>query len=64
LKKLRHFLHLFIPFVILSIEVEAQYDGPKFDDMKITKEFVEEMIEHFKKKKKIHEKYAYQVSNK
>lgn len=57
-------MHLLIPFVILSIEVEAKYDGPKFDDMIITKEFVEEMIEHFKNKKKIHEKYAYQVSNK
>lgn len=44
--------------------MEAQYYGPKFDDMIITKEFVEDMIEHFKKKKKIHEKYAYQVSNK
>ncbi|CAB4477867.1 unnamed protein product [Rhizophagus irregularis] len=43
------------------IEVEAQYDGPKFDDMIITKEFVEDMIDHFKKKKKIHEKYAYQI---
>ncbi|GBB84911.1 hypothetical protein RclHR1_01150015 [Rhizophagus clarus] len=44
-----------------AIEVEPQYDGPKFDDNIITKKFIEEMMEHFKNKKKIHKKYAYQI---
>jgi serine/threonine-protein phosphatase 5 len=43
--------------------VEPPYDGPKFDDGIITKEFIEEMVECFKDQKKIHKKYAYQVSN-
>jgi len=43
--------------------VESSYDGPKFEDGKITKEFIEGMMEHFKKQKKIHLKYAYQVSS-
>lgn len=43
--------------------VEPSYDGPKLEDGKITKEFIEEMMERFKNQKRIHKKHAFQVSN-
>jgi len=44
-----------------SIIVEDSYDGVRIDDGKITKEFVDDMIERFVAQKKIHKRYAYEV---
>jgi len=44
-----------------TIVVEPSYDGPKFGDGKITKEFIEGMMERFRIQKKIHQKYAFQI---
>ncbi|RIA82021.1 Metallo-dependent phosphatase-like protein [Glomus cerebriforme] len=44
-----------------SIVVEPSYGGPKFEDGKITKDFIEEMMEYFKNQKKIHRKYAFEI---
>ncbi|KAG0238867.1 Serine/threonine-protein phosphatase 5 [Actinomortierella wolfii] len=41
--------------------VEDSYDGVRIDDGKVTKEFVDDMIERFLKQKKIHKRYAYQI---
>eukprot|EP00126_Sphaerothecum_destruens_P006007 Sdes_comp19168_c0_seq1m9948 len=43
-----------------SMIVESTYDGPHLDST-INLEFVTEMMEHFKKRKLIHKKYAYQI---
>lgn len=42
------------------MEVESSYDGPHLGD-EITREFIDQMIEHFKIQKKIHRKYAFKV---
>lgn len=44
-----------------TIVVEDSYDGVRIDDGKITKEFVDDMIERFLAQKKIHKRYAYEV---
>ncbi|CAG8474608.1 974_t:CDS:10 [Diversispora eburnea] len=44
-----------------SIAVESSYDGPVIENGQITKEFIEQMIEHFKNQMKIHRKFAYQI---
>ncbi|CAG8671082.1 12365_t:CDS:10 [Acaulospora morrowiae] len=44
-----------------SIVVEPSYDGPRIEDGKITKEFIEKAMEYFKNRKRIHRKYAYQI---
>ncbi|KAF9318207.1 hypothetical protein BG003_011684 [Podila horticola] len=44
-----------------SIIVEDSYDGVKIDDGKVTKEFVEDMIQRFTDQKKIHKRYAYEI---
>ncbi|GES96794.1 serine/threonine-protein phosphatase 5 [Rhizophagus clarus] len=48
-------------FDVTTITVESSYDGPKLEDGKITKEFIEEMMERFKNQKKIHKKHAFQI---
>jgi serine/threonine-protein phosphatase 5 len=45
-----------------SIIVEDTYDGVRIDDGKVTKEFVDDMIERFVGQKKIHRRYAYEVA--
>lgn len=44
-----------------SMTIDDSYDGPKIVDGKVTKEFVEEMINYFKEEKLLHRKYAYQL---
>ncbi|KAF9953515.1 hypothetical protein BGZ70_000220 [Mortierella alpina] len=44
-----------------SVIVEDSYDGVRIDDGKITKEFVDDMIERFVAQKKIHKRYAYEI---
>ena len=47
-------------FVVAVIEDE--YGGPKLDkDGKVTRQFMIDLMEHFKNQKKLHRKYAYQV---
>lgn len=45
-----------------SIVVEDDYDGVRLGDT-MTQEFIDDMTERFKKGKKIHRKYAYQIVN-
>jgi serine/threonine-protein phosphatase 5 len=40
--------------------VEPEYDGVKLGD-EMTAEFIEDMLDRFKKGKKIHKKYVYQI---
>lgn len=44
-----------------SMVVEDSYDGVKLEGTKMTKEFIEDMIQRFKDGKKIHRKYVYQI---
>jgi hypothetical protein len=37
-------------------EVETTYDGPRMESDQLTLEFVKEMMETFKKQKKLHRK--------
>lgn len=43
-----------------SMVVEPEYDGVRLGK-EMTQEFIDDMIERFKKGKKIHKKYAYQI---
>ncbi|RGB36536.1 Metallo-dependent phosphatase-like protein, partial [Rhizophagus diaphanus] len=52
---------LFTSYVNVFIVVEPSYDGPKLEDGKITKEFIEEMMERFKNQKRIHKRHAFQI---
>jgi len=44
------------------VQVEAAYGGPQTDEGEITAEFVEEMLAWQKAEKKLHTKFALQVS--
>lgn len=44
-----------------NMVVEDGYDGARMEDAKMTKEFIEDMIQRFKDGKKIHRKYVYQI---
>ncbi|KAH7642321.1 serine/threonine-protein phosphatase 5 [Dermatophagoides farinae] len=44
-----------------SMTIDDTYDGPKIVDGKITKEFVEELLDTFKEEKRLHRKYAYKL---
>ncbi|KAB2579748.1 Metallo-dependent phosphatase [Lasiodiplodia theobromae] len=44
-----------------NMVVEDGYDGARMEDSKMTKEFIEDMIQRFKDGKKIHRKYVYQI---
>lgn len=44
------------------LEVPAEYDGPHLDNGQVTEEFMRDMLTAFKDQKKLHQKYAYQVS--
>ena len=41
--------------------VEDSYDGPRLVNGKVTAEFAEQLLVHFKNQKKLHKKYAYQI---
>lgn len=43
-----------------SMTIEPDYDGVKLGD-EMTPEFITDMLERFKKGKKIHKKYVYQI---
>ncbi|KAI7687113.1 Serine/threonine-protein phosphatase 5 [Sarcoptes scabiei] len=44
-----------------AMTIDDNYFGPKIIDNKVTKEFVEELIEYFRCEKKLHRKYAYKI---
>ena len=45
-----------------SIAVEASYDGPRLgDDGKVTVEFMDQLLEHYRAQKTLHRKYALQI---
>ncbi|XP_072031594.1 serine/threonine-protein phosphatase 5-like [Amphiura filiformis] len=47
---------------IENMIIEDDYEGPKLDeDGKVTKQFMLDLMEHFKNQKKLHRKYAYQI---
>ena len=50
-------------FFIAISGIESSYDGPCLDENnKVTKEFMEKLLPYLKDQKKLHKKYAYQVS--
>ena len=40
--------------------VDDKYAGPRLDE-EISVQFMEELLQHFKDQKKLHQKYAYKV---
>jgi len=47
---------------INSMSIEADYDGPHLDsDGRVTKQFMNALLPHLEKEKKLHKKYAYQI---
>lgn len=54
--------HVLCCFILLFAEVEEQYTGPRLDNGKVTLKFMEELMEFYKDQKKLHRKFAYQVS--
>ncbi|KAK8058759.1 Metallo-dependent phosphatase-like protein [Apiospora phragmitis] len=44
-----------------SIAIEPDYDGVKLEGDEMTQEFIDDMMERFKKGKKIHKKFVYQI---
>lgn len=45
-----------------SMTIEGKYDGPRLQDDKIvTKEFMEKLLEHYKDRKLLHRRYAFQI---
>lgn len=42
--------------------VDDKYEGPRLED-KISAEFMQDLMEHFKDQKKLHQKYAFKVSS-
>lgn len=50
-----------LPQTIAEMQVEEDYDGPRWEDGPITVAFVEGMLERFKDDKRIHKKYLYKI---
>ncbi|CAG5130523.1 unnamed protein product [Candidula unifasciata] len=46
---------------INSLVIEASYDGPHLQDGKVTKEFVDDLLEAYKDQKKLPKKYVCQI---
>ena len=45
-----------------SMTVEASYDGPRLEnEVTVTKEFMEQLMQHYKDQKKLHKRYAFQI---
>ncbi|KAK3499999.1 serine/threonine-protein phosphatase 5 [Neurospora hispaniola] len=44
-----------------SMAVDASYDGVRLEKNEMTQEFIDDMIERFKRGKLIHKKYVYQI---
>jgi len=48
--------------MIVILAIEDDYSGPKFDEDKVTLEFMKELMECYKNQGKLHRKYAYKVN--
>ena len=50
---------------IESMTVEAKYDGPRLNlenpSVKVSVEFVDQLLEHYKEQKLLHRRYAFQI---
>ncbi|CAD5112205.1 DgyrCDS1439 [Dimorphilus gyrociliatus] len=46
---------------IETMEVESSYDGPVLDNSRVTPDFMKNLLEAYRKQKKLHKKYAYQI---
>lgn len=44
-----------------AMTIEDDYAGPKLDNGKVTRQFMEELIEHFRNEKLLHRKHAYDI---
>uniref|UniRef100_A0A6B2L3D0 Serine/threonine-protein phosphatase T n=1 Tax=Arcella intermedia TaxID=1963864 RepID=A0A6B2L3D0_9EUKA len=44
-----------------TMVVEPEYDGPHLENGKVTLEFVQKLVEHFKNQKNLHKKYCWQI---
>ena len=45
-----------------SMTIEDKYDGPKLENgTEVTKEFVDQLLEHYKNQKLLHRRYAFQI---
>jgi serine/threonine-protein phosphatase 5 len=44
-----------------KMQVEASYDGPRWEHGNLTQEFIDGMLETFKSDKRIHKKYLYKI---
>lgn len=43
------------------IAIEDEYTGPKLEDEKVTLQFMQDLLEWYKKENKLHRKYAYKI---
>ena len=43
------------------VAIEDDYDGPRLEKGTVTLSFMQALMEHYKKQKRLHRKYAYQV---
>lgn len=48
--------------VVLFVGIESDYDGPSLSEGNVTEEFTEQLLPYLEKQKKLHKKFAYQVS--
>lgn len=48
--------------VVLFVGIESDYDGPSLNKDNVTEEFTEQLLPYLEKQKKLHKKFAYQVS--
>ena len=53
---------LILVLLVLLVGIESDYDGPSLDEGNVTKEFTEQLLPYLEKQKKLHKKFAYQVS--
>lgn len=48
-------------FCIFFLAIEDEYNGPKLEDGKVTLQFMQDLLEWYKKQNKLHRKYAYKI---
>ena len=44
-----------------AMVVEDKYEGPHLENGKVTKDFVHQLLEHYRNQKLLHKKYAFQI---
>ena len=53
---------LILVLLVPLVGIESDYDGPSLGEGNVTKEFTEQLLPYLEKQKKLHKKFAYQVS--